>query len=156
MHYMNMTSKFDGIGVTCTRLRRFTDTFSQWNSCWKIKKHLDTWQKTKVVTRCPSLLPHSHCSTPPCGGAFAWCNHFVIYFASNEPTDSCRFTTRIPWYHQKPAFTHRILFARTAWYWKTLPCYMIQKWLPIASFKYENRVSLYYFQSIAHLTFLKA
>ena len=34
---MNMTSKSDCIGVTCTRLRHFADTFSQWNSCWKIK-----------------------------------------------------------------------------------------------------------------------
>ena len=30
-----MTSKSDSIGVTCTRLRHFADTFSQWNSCWK-------------------------------------------------------------------------------------------------------------------------
>ena len=35
MHYINMTSKSDCIGVTCTRLRHFADTFSQWNSCWK-------------------------------------------------------------------------------------------------------------------------
>ena len=34
---MNMTSKSDCIGVTCTRLRHFADTFSQWNSCCKIK-----------------------------------------------------------------------------------------------------------------------
>ena len=34
---MNMTSKSDCIGVTCTRLRHFADTVSQWNSCWKIK-----------------------------------------------------------------------------------------------------------------------
>ena len=32
---MNMTSKSDSIGVTCTRLWYFADTFSQWNSCWK-------------------------------------------------------------------------------------------------------------------------
>ena len=32
-----MTSKSDCIGVTCTRLRHFADTFSQWNSCCKIK-----------------------------------------------------------------------------------------------------------------------
>ena len=31
---MNMTSKSDSIGVTCTGLRHFADTFSQWNSCW--------------------------------------------------------------------------------------------------------------------------
>ena len=30
-----MTSKSDSIGVSCTRLRHFADTFSQWNSCWK-------------------------------------------------------------------------------------------------------------------------
>ena len=30
-----MTSKSDSIGVTCTRLWHFADTFSQWNSCWK-------------------------------------------------------------------------------------------------------------------------
>ena len=30
-----MTSKSDSIGMTCTRLRHFADTFSQWNSCWK-------------------------------------------------------------------------------------------------------------------------
>ena len=34
---MNMTLESDCIGVTCTRLRHFADTFSQWNSCWKIK-----------------------------------------------------------------------------------------------------------------------
>ena len=32
---MNMTSKSGCIGETCTRLRHFADTFSQWNSCWK-------------------------------------------------------------------------------------------------------------------------
>ena len=30
-----MTSKSDSIGVTCTRLRHFADTFSQWNPCRK-------------------------------------------------------------------------------------------------------------------------
>ena len=34
---MHINSKSDCIGVTCTRLRHFADTFSQWNSCWKIK-----------------------------------------------------------------------------------------------------------------------
>ena len=34
---MNMTSKSDCIGVTCTRFWHFADTFSQWNSCCKIK-----------------------------------------------------------------------------------------------------------------------
>ena len=48
------------------------------------KKHLDPWQKTNVVTRCPSLLPHSHCSTPPCGGAFAWCNHLFRFKFTNR------------------------------------------------------------------------
>ena len=70
-----------------------------------------------MVTRCTSLLPHSHRNTPLCGGAFAWCNHFVSHFAPNAPTESCRCTTRIPWYHQNPAYTHRILFALTACYW---------------------------------------
>ena len=147
-----MNSKFDGNDVTCTRPRRFTDTFSQWNSCWKIK---NTW----THDRKQMLLPDAHLcyliltaarprEVVPLHGA-------TIYFASNAPTESCRCTTRIPWYHQNPAYTHRILFARTAWYWKTLPCYMIQKWLPIASYKYENRISLYYVQSIAHLTFVE-
>ena len=36
---MNMTSKSDCISVTCTRLRHFAVTFSQWNSCWKINTH---------------------------------------------------------------------------------------------------------------------
>ena len=35
MHCINITSKSDSIGVTCTRLWHFADTFSQWNSCWK-------------------------------------------------------------------------------------------------------------------------
>ena len=39
------------------------------------------------------------------------------FIAQNAPTESCRCTTRIPWYHQNPAYTHRILFALTAWYW---------------------------------------
>ena len=37
------------------------------------------------------------------------------FIAQNAPTESCRCTTRIPWYHQNPAYTHRILFALTAW-----------------------------------------
>ena len=36
------------------------------------------------------------------------------FIAQNAPTESCRCTTRIPWYHQNPAYTHRILFALTA------------------------------------------
>ena len=68
-----------------------------------------------MVTRCTSLLLHSQRSTPLRGGAFAWCSHFVSHFAPNAPTESCRCTTRIPWYHQNPAHTHRILFALTAW-----------------------------------------
>ena len=76
----------------------------------------DTWQKTNVVTRCTSLLLHSQRSTPMRGGAFAWCSHFVSHFAPNAPTESCRCTTRIPWYHQNPTYTHRILFALTAWF----------------------------------------
>ena len=35
MHYINMTSNSDCISVTCSRLRHFADTFSQWKSCWK-------------------------------------------------------------------------------------------------------------------------
>ena len=38
------------------------------------------------------------------------------FIAQNAPTESCRCTTRIPWYHQNPAYTHRILFALTVWY----------------------------------------
>ena len=68
-----------------------------------------------MVTRCTSLLLHSQRSTPLRGGAFAWCSHFVSHFAPNVPTESCRCTNRIPWYHQNPAYTHRILFALTAW-----------------------------------------
>ena len=68
-----------------------------------------------MVTRCTSLLLHSQRSTPLRGGAFAWCSHFVSHFAPNAPTESCRCTNRIPWYHQNPAYTHRILFALTAW-----------------------------------------
>ena len=37
------------------------------------------------------------------------------FIAQNAPTESCRCTTRIPWHHQNPAYTHRILFALTAW-----------------------------------------
>ena len=37
------------------------------------------------------------------------------FIAQNAPTESCRCTIRIPWYHQNPAYTHRILFALTAW-----------------------------------------
>ena len=37
------------------------------------------------------------------------------FIAQNAPTESCRCTTRIPWYHQNPAYTYRILFALTAW-----------------------------------------
>ena len=40
------------------------------------------------------------------------------FIAQNAPTESCRCTTRIPWYHQNPAYTHRILFALTAWLWR--------------------------------------
>ena len=36
------------------------------------------------------------------------------FIAQNAPTESCRCATRIPWYHQNPAYTHRILFALTA------------------------------------------
>ena len=39
------------------------------------------------------------------------------FIAQNAPTESCRCTTRIPWYHQNPAYTHRILFALTACIW---------------------------------------
>ena len=37
------------------------------------------------------------------------------FIAQNAPTESCRCTTRIPWYHQNPAYAHRILFPLTAW-----------------------------------------
>ena len=37
------------------------------------------------------------------------------FIAQNAPTESCRCTIRIPWYHQNPAYTHIILFALTAW-----------------------------------------
>ena len=37
------------------------------------------------------------------------------FIAHNAPTESCRCTTRIPWYHQNRAYTHRILFPLTAW-----------------------------------------
>ena len=36
------------------------------------------------------------------------------FIAQNAPTESCRCTSRIPWYHQNPACTHRILYALTA------------------------------------------
>ena len=36
------------------------------------------------------------------------------FIAQNAPTESCICTTRIPWYHQNPAYTHRILFPLTA------------------------------------------
>ena len=44
------------------------------------------------------------------------------FIAQNAPTESCRCTTRIPWYHQNPAYTHRILFALTAWTWVSCSC----------------------------------
>ena len=37
------------------------------------------------------------------------------FIAQNAPIESSRCTIRIPWYHQNPAYTHRILFALTAW-----------------------------------------
>ena len=48
-----MTSKSDSIGVTCTRLRYFADTFSQWNSCWK-KLTLGTHDRKQM------WLPDAH------------------------------------------------------------------------------------------------
>ena len=45
------------------------------------------------------------------------------FIAQNAPTESCRCTTRIPWYHQNPAYTHRILFALTAWNWPPVRAY---------------------------------
>ena len=58
------------------------------------------------------------------------------FIAQNAPTESCRCTTRIPWYHQNPAYTHRILFALTAWTSETIgvrnPCRLIQKSIPAA------------------------
>ena len=45
------------------------------------------------------------------------------FIAQNAPTESCRCTTRIPWYHQNPAYTHRILFALTACIWMLEPPY---------------------------------
>ena len=49
------------------------------------------------------------------------------FIAQNAPTESCRCTTRIPWYHQNPAYTHRILFALTACFWSVgyLLCWFI-------------------------------
>ena len=41
------------------------------------------------------------------------------FIAQNAPTESCRCTTRIPWYHQNPAYAHRILFPLTAWTWSS-------------------------------------
>ena len=48
-----MTSKSDSIGVTCTRLWHFADTFSQWNSCWK---KINTW----THDRKQMWLPDAH------------------------------------------------------------------------------------------------
>ena len=72
--------------------------------------------KNKCGYQMHIFVTSSQSSTPLCGGAFAWCSHFVSHFAPNAPTESCRCTNKIPWYHQNPAYTHRILFALTAWY----------------------------------------
>ena len=47
------------------------------------------------------------------------------FIAQNAPTESCRCTTRIPWYHQNPAYAHRILFPLTAWYYAFVYPYMM-------------------------------
>ena len=70
---------------------------------------LHAWQETNVVTNCTSPLPLSYDSTNLCGGAYARCSRFVYHFAPNAPTESCRCTNRIPWYHQNPLHTQRIL-----------------------------------------------
>ena len=79
------------------------------------KLHLQTWQKTNVVNNYTSPLPISYGSATMCGGVYARGSRFVYHFAPNTPTESCRCTNRIPWYHQNPQYTHRILFALTAW-----------------------------------------
>ena len=76
MHYMNMTSKSDCIGVTCTKFCHIADTFLQWNSSWR----LHTWQKTIVVTNCTSPLPFSYGSTTLCGGVYARRSRLVYHF----------------------------------------------------------------------------
>ena len=50
------------------------------------------------------------------------------FIAQNAPTESCRCTIRIPWYHQNPAYTHRILFALTAWNWLLILLYQVDFW----------------------------
>ena len=54
-------------------------------------------------------------STTMCSGVYARCFRFVYHFAPNAPPESCWCTNRIPWYHQNPLYTHRILFALTVW-----------------------------------------
>ena len=107
--------KSDCIGVTCSRLGHFCWQVFTVNFQLKKKWHLHTWQKTNVVTNCTSPLPLSYGSTTMCGGVYARCSRFVYHFAPNAPTESCRCTIRIPWYHQNPLYTHRIMFALTAW-----------------------------------------
>ena len=53
------------------------------------------------------------------------------FIAQNAPTESCRCTTRIPWYHQNPAYTHRILFALTACFWCWRELGQFHPWLVI-------------------------
>ena len=72
------------------------------------------------------------------------------FIAQNAPTESCRCTTRIPWYHQNPAYTHRILFALTAWeLWVKIvvPCMIAINRVPSYGFRglarYE-RIMKYY------------
>ena len=89
------------------------------------KLTLHTWQKTNVATNHKILLSLSYGSTTMSGGVYVRCNCFVYHFAPNVPIESCRYTTRIPWYHQNPLYTHRIQFALTACYMQWKKCYVI-------------------------------
>ena len=117
---MNMNSKSDCIGVSCTRLRHLRTRFNSWK---KIPLH--TWQKTNVVTNHKILLSLFYGSTTMCGGVYARCNCFAYHFAPNVPTESCIYTTGIPRYHQNPLYIHRILFALTACYMQLKKCNVI-------------------------------
>ena len=55
-------------------------------------------------------------AVPLCGGVdlYAQCRSDLgCHFALNTPTESCRCTIRIQWYHQNPLYTQRILVVPT-------------------------------------------
>ena len=79
------------------------------------------------------------------------------FIAQNAPTESCRCTIRIPWYHQNPAYTHRILFALTAClcYFKLCASFHNHQWnqTGVTVWKCPIRVKIDDFMSLVTLRF---